>query len=89
MIHDIEANIIKLIKDILTDQVNIGQLNNEDSLERIGLNSISFIRLTIAIEKEYGFQFDDEKLNINLFENLKSLAKYVESKIISEVQENS
>ncbi len=80
MVQDTEANIITLIKEVLVDQLIIDQLDSEDRLERTGLNSISFIRLAIAIEREYGFQFDDEKLNIQLFGNLKSLTEYVESK---------
>jgi len=45
------------------------------------LDSMSFIQLVVAVEKEFNIEFDDDKLLISEFIDVKSMVEYVESKI--------
>ena len=62
----------KDLKDILLEN-GITNYNINSSFLDIGLNSISFIKLIVNIEKEFGIEIDDEYLdftNVNNFETM-------------------
>ncbi|WHX28330.1 phosphopantetheine-binding protein [Brevibacillus agri] len=50
-------------------------------LQDVGINSLGFIRLVVAIENEFGFQFEDDMLNVELFETIQQLIAYIEGKV--------
>jgi len=45
------------------------------------IDSITFIKIVIALEKTFNFEFDDEMLLLTAFPTIKSMIKYVESKV--------
>ena len=45
------------------------------------LDSMTFIKIVVALEEEFDFEFDDEKLLITEFPTVKSMIEYVESKV--------
>lgn len=47
----------------------------------VGLDSITFIKIIVALESEFDFEFDDEMLLITKFPTIKAMVEYVESKI--------
>jgi len=51
-------------------------------LKNIGINSITFIKIIVTIETEFGIEFGDEDLDYNEFPNIQSLVNYVEAKIL-------
>lgn len=53
----------------------------DSDFNSIGINSIAFIRTVVALESEFDFEFDDEKLQISEFPTIKSMTEYVASKI--------
>ncbi|MRN57064.1 acyl carrier protein [Paenibacillus monticola] len=73
------------LKDILKRELELGeqidQLQLEDSLSTIGLNSMSFIKLIVAIEKKFDFEFEDEDLNYQVFKTLQDVVNYIEKRI--------
>ena len=46
----------------------------------VGLDSITFIKIIVALECEFDFEFDDEMLSITKFPTVKSMIEYVETK---------
>lgn len=54
-------------------------LSECDDLKELGVDSLSFIQLIIAIEKEYGFQFSDEALSQDELKKVSILIEYIES----------
>ena len=50
-------------------------------LSNIGLTSTSFIRLVLALEEEFDFEFDDNNMFVTSFSTIRSIVNYVESKI--------
>lgn len=45
------------------------------------LDSITFIKIVVALESEFDFEFDDEMLLITKFPTVKSMVEYVQSKV--------
>lgn len=46
-----------------------------------GIDSITFIIMVVALEEEFGIEFDEEKLIIESFTTIRSILEYTESKI--------
>ncbi|WP_028560593.1 acyl carrier protein [Paenibacillus pinihumi] len=79
--NEIELKLRNFISELTENKEAVFALGLEDSLSDIGLNSIKFIELVVAIESESGIEFDDEDLDIKNFENLNKLISYIEGKI--------
>lgn len=71
--------VVKLAKEVLEKEISAE--DNNKSLVEMGLNSISFINLTIKIETEFGFEFNDDDLDFNRYKTLDTLRTYVEERI--------
>ena len=78
-------NIQKVILDIINEKIELPITMNEsnlnDSLDKYGINSISFIRLVTLLESKLRFEFDDEYLDHNKFSNIQSVVDYISKKI--------
>lgn len=59
----------------------IGDATLETGFIGAGVDSITFIKIIVALEGEFDFEFDDEMLLITAFPTIKSMLEYVESKI--------
>lgn len=46
----------------------------------VGIDSITFIKVIVALEGEFNFEFDDEMLLITAFPTIRTMVEYVESK---------
>lgn len=56
------------------------QITLEDKLEDIGVDSISFMKVVVAIEQSFGFEFKDEDLIIDNFERIKNVIRYIDER---------
>ena len=56
-------------------------LQENDDLNRLDMNSISFIKMVVDMEREFGFEFEDEALNYNKFTSFSQLYKYVDDQM--------
>ncbi|WP_018753424.1 phosphopantetheine-binding protein [Paenibacillus sanguinis] len=76
--------IAEQIKEIMKCELELGEqideLQIEDYLTSIGLNSVSFIKLVVAIENQFDFEFEDEDLNYEVFQTLQDIANYIEKR---------
>lgn len=78
---EISRRIIKIISEN-TELDNVLQdLSASDDLTQLGIASITFIKIVVCIEEEFGIEFDDADLDYNQFVSLKHLCNYVENKI--------
>jgi len=75
---DVKNEFIKLIEEKF--QLKIDQHLDED-LSALGLNSIMFIQLVIAVEEHFGISFEDENLLIDNFNTCLDIIQYTESRI--------
>ena len=71
------------IIDILSNHSDFENVNhylhNNDDLTQLGMNSISFIKMVVALESEFGFEFEDEALDYNKFTSLNILCDYIKN----------
>ncbi|AWX56418.1 MULTISPECIES: acyl carrier protein [Brevibacillus] len=65
-------------------QSGIDFSSQEIRLQDVGINSLGFIRLVVAVENEFGFQFEDDMLNVELFQTIQELITYIEGKVKQE-----
>jgi len=74
---DYDCNeVMRIIKKVVDREIN-----ENDSLSQSDMDSITFIRIVVALESEFDFEFDDEMLLIKKFPTIKSMIEYVESKV--------
>lgn len=57
------------------------ELSGESVLAELGINSVKYILLTLAIETEYDIDFEDEALVVASFETIEDIATYVCEKL--------
>jgi acyl carrier protein len=67
----------KLDVNLSIDEIDENVSLYEDGL---GLDSIAIVELILAIEKEFSLEFGDEELNVELFNNLSTLARFIQLK---------
>jgi acyl carrier protein len=48
--------------------------------EGLGLDSIDALELVVALEKEFGIKIGDEEVGVKVFQNINSLAAFIETK---------
>ncbi|MCP3778717.1 acyl carrier protein [Paenibacillus sp. MZ03-122A] len=75
---DVKNEFIKLIEERV--QLNIDQHLDEDLIV-LGLNSILFIQLVVAVEAHFGISFEDEDLVIDKFNTCIDIIQYIESRM--------
>lgn len=67
---------LSIIRQVIGRDVDM-----DDDFTQSDIDSITFIGIVVALESAFHFEFDDEKLLITEFPKIKSIVKYVESKI--------
>ncbi|MEH7540768.1 hypothetical protein CN939_18705 [Bacillus thuringiensis] len=73
-----EEQLLRQIESIVKNKKNTFESEVTDILE-----SITFIKIIVAIEKTCGFEFDDDMLLLSEFPTIGSLINYVVSKVES------
>lgn len=82
MTNKVEYKVRDLLKENVELDKAIEQITGEDDLINLGMDSINVTKLIVAIENEFGFEFDDESLSLKNFRNLNLLVACVESRIL-------
>lgn len=65
-------------------KIDLDKISNETEFAKVEIDSITFIKIVVAIEREFGFEFDDEKLLITEFPTIKSMISYIDRKVRGE-----
>ena len=58
-----------------------GEILLDTDFASVGIDSITFIKIVVALEGEFDFEFDDEMLLITKFPTVRTMISYVESKV--------
>ncbi len=66
--------IIEIIKKTVDFECNIGK---DVKLEDMGINSLLFIRVVVALEEMFDIEFDGESLNYENFKTVDDVANYI------------
>ncbi|NMA31936.1 MAG: acyl carrier protein [Candidatus Methanofastidiosa archaeon] len=78
------SDIQKRAFDVIVSNLDskTGDVMLETAFAGAGVDSITFVKIVVALEGEFDFEFDDEMLLITVFPTIKSMIEYVESKVI-------
>lgn len=79
MAEDIKARVINMLKENLEESDQVEELKPDDDLVVLGINSMTFIRLVIAAEMEFGIAWKDEDLNYQNFSTINNIIDYITS----------
>ena len=71
IVHDLDANIEA--KQVLDD---ISLYENG-----VGLDSIAIVNLIVMLEKKFGFTFEEDELNADMFSSVNNLVDFIYKKI--------
>lgn len=71
-------NTTEVIKKILSEKIDVSNLNENDTLTSLGLDSLDLAEVMIAIEEEIGVEFTSAEI-LNL-KTLKDVLDLIESK---------
>lgn len=76
-----ESEIDEKILSIFSENgVQLNGSHDERKLSEMGVNSIVFIKVVVALESTFDFEFDDEALDYSKFEYFQQLCDYVKQK---------
>ena len=75
-----EKYILKTISEALERSITQSDLNKR--MEDLEINSIFFVKIVIKCEQKFNFEFEDEMLVMNRFENLGDFVNYVKKMAI-------
>lgn len=73
----LEERVFKIIKDNLEIEID-RDLEPDDNIEDLKINSISFIRIIVGLEDEFNIEVDDDRLLYPAGEKLNHFIKMVE-----------
>ena len=80
-----KKNIQDIVKRIVKENIqtpnSVENVSDEKFMESIDINSIASIKIIVAIEDEFGIEFDNNLLDVELFQSLDGLVSYVQNKI--------
>lgn len=75
----IEYKVITILNQNIEIPVNISRIDIHEELKEYGVNSIVFIKFIVDLEAEFGFEFDDMNLSIEMHPTLNSIISYIKS----------
>ncbi len=64
--------------------VNPDEIDDDEPLfgEGLGADSIASLEIVFALEEEFGFEVDDEDLQVELFDSVRTLSQYIAKKAV-------
>lgn len=67
--------IMQVVREVIEQDVDI---KYDTEFNSVGLDSVSFIRVVVALENKYGIEFQDEYLDYERYNTVADFCKYVE-----------
>ena len=71
-----------IVRRIITEQSNLtkaaDEISIDSSLQSIGMDSISFIKVVVEIENNFGIEFPEEKLIMSEVDTLAAFCEILE-----------
>jgi len=74
----INVNIGELILKLVQENSSAKTVNYSSTFTELAVNSIEFIKIIVGIETNLDIEFEDEYLNIQRFETIADMVRYVE-----------
>lgn len=81
LLSNVQSRAIAIIFDYIDEMILPSMDILDTNLTSVGVDSITFISIVLSLEKEFGFEWDDDMLSISAFSSTMSILEYVESKV--------
>jgi len=62
-------------------KIPITEVGNDEDLFNLGMDSITSIKIVVAMEQEFDFEFEDEKLTMDTMRTINSLYEYLNQRL--------
>ncbi len=79
----VTSEIKKIMINALDLEINPHDIQNDEALSggKLALSSVTILELLFAIEDEFGIEFSDDDLRVELFMSVDAIASYVMTKL--------
>lgn len=78
MSEDIKARVLTMLREVLDDnKEQLDTIGSNEDLSVLGVNSITFIRIVLALEMEFGVAWDDDDLEYQNFLTIDNIVNYI------------
>lgn len=78
MSEDIKARVLTMLREVLDDnKEQLDTIGSNEDLSVLGINSITFIRIVLALEMEFGVSWDDDDLEYQNFLTIENIVNYI------------
>ena len=81
--HNPVTTITRRVKQTLVQALELDidpdEIDDDEPLfgEGLGTDSIASLKIVFALEEEFGFEVDDEDLQVELFDSVRTLSQYI------------
>ncbi len=76
-----EKRIREIIASIIRTNIDVNDYKANKDLREIGMDSISFVSIVVAIENEFGIEFPEDKLLISEAGTIELFTRVVDNNI--------
>lgn len=71
-----------IINNCIDDlKIPITEVENDDDLFDLGMDSISSIKIVVELEREFEFEFEDEELTMERLRTINNILEYLTGKL--------
>ena len=81
-VEEIKDVILKFVISIMDKEKNKFELNYEENLFDLGMDSIKYVNLIVKLEMYYNIEFNNEIMNMTEYDSISKISEYV-AKLIS------
>ncbi|NMM54557.1 acyl carrier protein [Paenibacillus aquistagni] len=74
---ELRQRVIDLLKNNVDDPSLLDECGLDEDLSSLGINSLTFIKLVIATEMEFGVSWSDEDLDFRNFSTINQIMNYI------------
>ncbi|WP_128895451.1 acyl carrier protein [Longirhabdus pacifica] len=74
----LESKVIQCIEDIIPSNV---QIDHNTDLLKVGINSMTFIRLVVSLEDAFDIEIEDQSIYLDHFSKVTSICDLLEALI--------
>ncbi|MFB9328389.1 acyl carrier protein [Paenibacillus aurantiacus] len=76
--EELRERIVTMLRENVDDPSMLDDLDPDAELTALGVNSLTFIKLVIAAEMEFGLTWNDDDLDFRHFSSVNSILNYVQ-----------
>lgn len=69
--------VVKIIEKYVENNSEDEELSIDESFSNISINSVDFIKIIVGIETEFDFEFYDDDLRMDRFQNIHEILDYI------------